>query len=181
MHSTYIIAQHDAGILLVHQQNAHERILYERFIKAVDGKPIATQQSLFPSTIELAAADAILLQELMPDLLDLGYHLAPFGNHTFVIQGAPADVYQGNEKVAIEKMLEQYKNFSSDLKYSKREKLLRSLAWQQAVKAGSHLSSKEMMGLLTDLFACTTPNITPNGKPTYMEYKKNELDKLFGR
>jgi DNA mismatch repair protein MutL len=181
LHSTYIIAQNDTGILLVHQQNAHERILYERFIKAVDGKPIATQQSLFPSTIELAAADAVLLNELMPDLHYLGYHLEPFGNHTFVIQGAPADVYEGNEKVAIEKMLEQYKNFSNDLKYSKREKLLRSLAWQQAVKAGTQLSAKEMMGLLDDLFTCTIPNITPNGKPTYMEYKKNELDKVFGR
>ena len=181
LHNTYIIAQNDTGILLVHQQNAHERILYERFIKAVDGKPIATQQSLFPSTIELAAADAVLLHELMPDLHFLGYHLEPFGNHTFIIQGAPADVYEGNEKVAIEKMLEQYKNFSNDLKYSKREKLLRSLAWQQAVKAGTHLSAKEMSSLLDNLFTCTTPNITPNGKPTYMEYKKNELDKVFGR
>jgi DNA mismatch repair protein MutL len=181
LHSTYIIAQNDTGILLVHQQNAHERILYERFIKAVAGKPIATQQSLFPSTIELAAADAVLLNELMPDLHYLGYHLEPFGNHTFIIQGAPADVYEGNEKVAIEKMLEQYKNFSNDLKYSKREKLLRSLAWQQAVKAGTHLLPKEMSGLLDNLFTCITPNITPNGKPTYMEYKKNELDKVFGR
>jgi DNA mismatch repair protein MutL len=181
LHSTFIIAQNDSGILLLHQQNAHERILYERFINAVDGKPIATQQSLFPSTIELSSTDAVVLKELMPDLHYLGYHVEPFGNNTFVIQGAPADVFQGNEKVAIEKMLEQFKNFSTDLKYSKREKLFRSLAWQQAIKAGTSLTQKEMAGLLEDLFNCNTPNITPNGKPTYMEYKKNELEKLFGR
>lgn len=181
LHNTYILLQNNTGFLLIHQQNAHERILYERFIKATDGKPIATQQSLFPSTIQLTATDTVMLTELLPDLHYLGYHLEPFGNNAFVIQGTPADVLQGNEKNAIEKMLEQYKHFSSDLKYSKREKLLRSLAWQQSVKAGTSLTAKEMQTLAEDLFACNAPNITPNGKPTYTEFKKAELDKLFGR
>ena len=88
---------------------------------------------------------------------------------------------QGSEKVALEKMLEQYKHFSSDLKYSKREKLLRSLAWQQAIKGGRSLTQQEMRLLVEDLFQCKAPNITPNGKPTYSAFKKNELDKLFGR
>ncbi len=181
MHCTYILAQNDAGFIVIHQQNAHERILYERFLKAVDGKPIAIQQSLFPQTMELAAADVTVLKELLPDLHYLGYHLEPFGNNTFVIQGTPADVDQGNEKTAIEKMLEQYKHFSNDLKYSKREKLLRSLAWQQAIKAGKALTQKEMKSLVQDLFICALPNITPNGKPTYTAFKKNELDRMFGR
>ncbi len=123
----------------------------------------------------------VLLNELLPDLHQLGYHLEPFGNNTFVIQGTPADVDQGNEKTAIEKMLEQYKHFSNDLKFSKREKLLRSLALQQSVKAGTALSQKEMQSLVNDLFTCTVPNSTPNGKPTYMTFKKEELDKMFGR
>ena len=83
--------------------------------------------------------------------------------------------------MAIEKMLEQFKHFSADLKYSKREKLFRSLAWQQAIKAGTNLTHKEMKMLVEDLFACNAPNITPNGKPTYTVFKKNELDKMFGR
>ncbi|MBL0357762.1 MAG: DNA mismatch repair endonuclease MutL [Chitinophagaceae bacterium] len=181
LHNSYILLQNNTGILLIHQQNAHERILYERFIKATGGKPIATQQSLFPSAIQLAAADTVLLTELLPDLHYLGYHLEPFGSNAFVIQGTPADILQGSEKNAIEKMLEQYKNFSNDLKYSKREKLLRSLAWQQSVKAGTPLTAKEMLVLVEDLFTCTTPNITPNGKPTYTEFKKTELDRMFGR
>ncbi len=181
LHLAYIVAQTDKGYYVLHQQNAHERILYERFIKATDGKPIATQQSLFPATIQLAAPDAVLLQELLPDLHNLGYLLEPFGNNTFVIQGTPADVEQGNEKVAIEKMLEQYKHFSIDLKFTKREKLLRSLALQQSIKPGTALTEKEMRVLVDDLFNCTTPNTTPNGKPTYLEFKKEELDKMFGR
>lgn len=181
IHNSYIIVQNDTGFFLIHQQNAHERILYERFTTATEGKPIATQQSLFPSTLALAATDAVIINELLPDLHALGYHLEPFGNNTFVVQGTPADVFQGNEKTAIEKMLEQYKHFSTDLKYSKREKLLRSLAWQQSVKAGTSLTQKEMQTLAEELFACAAPNITPNGKPTYTEFKKAELDKMFGR
>lgn len=181
LHSTYIIAQNQKGFLLIHQQNAHERILYERFNRALEGKPIATQQSLFPSTLELTPTDAVLLNELVPDLNYLGYHLEHFGKNTFVIQGTPADVLQGNEKAAIEKMVEQYKHFSSDLKYSKREKLLRSMAWQQAIKAGTALTEREMTILVEDLFNCSAPNITPNGKPTYSEFNKLELDKMFGR
>ncbi len=181
LHNSFIIVQTNRGYYLVHQQNAHERILYERFALAVEGKPIATQQSLFPATIELNAADAVLLKELLPDLNHLGYQLEPFGNHTFVIQGTPADVSHGNEKTAIEKMLDQYKHFSTDLKYSKREKLLRSLALQQSVKAGISLTDKEMKSLIEDLFNCAIPNSTANGKPTYLEFKKEELDKMFGR
>ena len=181
LHNTYIIVQNDAGFLIIQQQNAHERVLYERFIKAVEGKPIAIQQNLFPITMQLSAMDAVILNELLPELHFLGYHLEPFGNNTFVIQGTPADVTQGNEKLAIEKMLEQFKHFSADLKYSKREKLFRSLAWQQAIKSGTALTQKEMKMLVEDLFACNAPNITPNGKPTYTTFKKIELDKMFGR
>ena len=181
LHNSFIVVQTNRGYFLVHQQNAHERILYERFNVAVDGKPISTQQSLFPATMELAAADAVLLHELLPDLNHLGYLLEPFGNNAFVVQGTPADVDQGNEKAAIEKILEQYKHFSSDLKFSKREKLLRSLSLQQSIKAGTSLTEKEMKVLVEDLFNCHTPNITANGKPTYLEFKKDELDKLFGR
>lgn len=181
LHNAYIVVQNDKGYLLINQQNAHERVLYERFSTAVVGKPIATQQSLFPATIELAPADTIMLAELLPDLKLLGYQLEPFGNNTFVIQGTPADMQQAGETNAIEKLLEQYKHFSNDLKFSKREKLLRSLSLQQSVKIGTALSQKEMKQLTDDLFLCATPNATPTGKPTYMSFKKDEMDRMFGR
>ena len=181
LHNAYIVVQNDKGYLLINQQNAHERILYERFSGAVSGKAIATQQSLFPATIELAPADTVMLAELIPDLKQLGYQLEPFGNNTFVIQGTPADMPQAGETNAIEKLLEQYKHFSNDLKYSKREKLLRSLSLQQSIKIGTFLSQKEMKQLTEDLFLCSTPNATPTGKPTYMSFKKEELDRMFGR
>ncbi len=181
LHNTFIIGENRNGFIAIHQQNAHERILYERFLNAIKGKPIATQRSLFPATIELAPADTILLTELLDDLKLLGYLVEPFGNNTFVIQGSPADVIQGNEKATLEKMLDQYKHFSSDIKFNKREKLLRSMAWQQSVKSATVLDHKEMESLINDLFECETSNSTPNGKPTYLEFKKDELDKMFDR
>lgn len=176
---TYIILSSANGFLLIHQQAAHERILYERLLDATKGKTVATQRSMFPVSVELSPADTVLLEELMPDLQQLGYMIEPFGKNTFVIQGTPADVIQGNEKKIIESLLEQYKHFSSDLKFSKREKLVRSLARQQSVKAGTSLTAREMKTIAEDLFHCSTPNSTPEGNPTFMEFKKDYLEKLF--
>ena len=179
--STYIIACTSDRFLLVHQQTAHERILYEKLAAAMAGKPMTTQRSLFPSTIELTPADAVLLSELLPDLHQLGYTIEPFGKHAFVIQGTPADIDTGNEKAAIEKLLDQYKHFNSELKLPTREMLLRTVAWQGAVKTGTVLSEKEMEGLVNDLFACKQPNASPSGRPTYVEFKREQLEKMFMR
>jgi len=81
----------------------------------------------------------------------------------------------------LERILEQYKHFSSEIKLSKREMLLRTVAWQQAIKTGVALSEKEMRNLISDLFQCQQPNISPAGKPTYLEFKKDHLEKMFGK
>lgn len=181
LHQTYIIASTNSGFILVHQQLAHERILYDKYSVAAHGQQMATQKSLFPATLELAAADAALLQDLLPDLTSIGYQVEPFGNNSFVIQGIPADILPGNEKHAIELLIEQFKHFSSDIKFSKREKLIRCMARQQAIKAGQSLSQKEMLVLVEELFACTSPNVTPTGSPTYLEFKEDYLDRMFGK
>jgi len=179
LHSQYILSQTANGFILINQQAAHERILYEQLLEAAKGKAVAAQRSMFPVTIELAPADSVLLEELMADLHQLGYLIEPFGKNTFVVQGTPADVIQGDEKQVIHSLLEQYKHFSSDLKFSKREKLIRTLAWQQSIKTGRQLTEKEMQVLVEDLFKCKQPNITPDGKPTYLEFKKDALEKMF--
>ncbi len=181
LHQTYIIASTNSGFILVHQQLAHERILYDKYSVAAHGQQMATQKSLFPTTLELAAADAALLQDLLPDLTSIGYQVEPFGNNSFVIQGIPADILPGNEKHAIELLIEQFKHFSSDIKFSKREKLIRCMARQQAIKAGQTLSQKEMLVLVEELFAGTSPNVTPTGSPTYLEFKEDYLDRMFGK
>lgn len=179
LHNSFIIVPTNRGFILVNQQLAHERILYERFTASFTGKTIATQPSLFPVTLSLSPQDAMLLGELKADLYGLGYMIEPFGKDAFIIQGTPADLQQGNEKNIIENVLEQYKHFNSELRFSNREKIIRSLAWQQAVKTGTPLTQIEMKALLEDLFSCQQPNTTAAGNPTYIEFKKDYLDKLF--
>lgn len=181
LHHTYIVAGTNQGFVLIHQQLAHERILYERYMLAAREKPIATQKSLFPPTIALSAPDAVLLQELLPDLLLLGYQIEEFGKDTFVIQGTPADVPDGNEKNAIEQMLEQVKHFNSEVKFSRREKLIRSLAYQHAIKPGKSLTVTEMRKLAEELFGCNQPNITSSGNATYIAFKLDYLERMFGK
>jgi DNA mismatch repair protein MutL len=181
LHHTYVVVQTDQGFLVIHQQNAHERILYERYAKAVIGKPIVTQQSLFPATLELSPGDALLLQEILSELSSLGYQIESFGNNTFIVRGTPADVTQGDEQSAIENLLEQYKHFSSELKFSKREKVLRTLAMQHAIKPGTALNKKAMQTLLEELFQCEQPSVSPNGKPVYQSFLNTELNRFFGR
>ena len=179
LHNQFIVAPTPSGFILIDQQAAHERVIYERLMNASKDKPVSTQRSIFPVTIELTPADAVLIDELKNELQLLGFLIEPFGKNTFVIQGTPADLSQGNEKQAIDSLLEQFKHFSSDIKFSKREKLVRSLAWQQSIKAGTSLTEKEMKGLVDDLFQCATPNSTPGGNPTYLEFKKEQLEKMF--
>jgi DNA mismatch repair protein MutL len=179
--NTYITVPSKNGFLLVHQQAAHERVLYEQLKAAGKDKPVATQRSMFPSTLELTPSDSVVLEEIIGDLQYLGYIIEPFGKNTYVIQGTPADVAQGNEKHVIDILLEQYKHFSNEVKFSKREKLIRSLARQQSIKTGVRLTEREMRQLLTDLFACEQPNVTADGNPTYLEFKQEQLERMFGK
>ena len=181
LHNQFILAETQNGFILINQQAAHERVAYEKLTTAINGASIATQRSIFPVTFELAPADSVLLEELMSDLHQLGYIVELFGKDTFIIQGTPADLEQGNEKMVIERLLEQYKHFSPELKVSRREKLIQSLAKQQAIRPGQQLTEREMEALVTDLFGCTQSNTAPDGKPIYFEFKLEQLQKMFGR
>jgi len=180
LHNTYIIAPTQSGCIILHQQLAHERVLYEKYQKA-SAHPHATQKSLFPVVLELNPSDAILLDEMLEDLSIIGYEIESFGNNSFIIQGIPADVLSGNEKNAIELLLEQFKHFTGEIKYSKREKLIRCMSRQMAIKAGQSLSQKEMHSIIQSLSECDIPNVTASGAPTYIEFKESYLDGLFSR
>ena len=138
-----------------------------------------TQQSLFPQTLQLLPADAALISEMLPDLQVLGYDMEPFGNHTFVVRGTPADIQSGNEQASIEGLLEQFKHFSAELKLNKREQLTRSMARNNSIPAGKVLSTREMQNIIDELFACSMPNVSPGGKYTYVSFKLADITRMF--
>lgn len=179
--NTYIIMPAENSFLLINQQAAHERVLYNRMKDATTGTPAVIQKTMFPVTLELTPADTVLLLELLPDLKLLGYEIEPFGKNTFVVQGTPADLEDTEEKHLIDFTLEQYKHFNSDIRVSNREKLIRSLARQRAVKNGTRLTNREIKQLVTDLFNCEPFNMAPDGNPTYLEFRQDQIEKMFGR
>lgn len=179
VHQRYILLQIRSGFILVDQQAAHERILYDRYHQALQQSALASQQKLFPQTLQLTPADAVLLTDMLPDLRALGYELEPFGNHTFLIRGTPGAEGEGREQAVIEGLLEQYKHFSAELKPDRRERLIRSLARQNAIPAGKILSPAEMQLVVDELFACNQPGNSPGGGRTYVSFSLQELEQLF--
>ncbi|MFD2289108.1 DNA mismatch repair endonuclease MutL [Pedobacter petrophilus] len=181
LHNRYIVSQIKSGLMVIDQQMAHERILYERFLVHLDDRKGASQQSLFPQTITLNANDFELAKSLLDDIKSLGFDVREFGKNTLVVEGIPVDLGSSsiNETQLFEQLIEGFKNTQQELKLSKRDRLARSLAKNSAIKAGTALAQEEMNTLIDELFACKTPNFSVSGKPVIQTITLGELDKKF--
>ncbi len=176
LHKQYILAQVRSGLMLVHQQGAYERICYEKNIKASSGeKSLPSQTLLFPETINFNAADFQLVIDMEAEAKQLGFDYALLAGNSIMVNAIPADFLNENVKEAFEGILEQYKNFKSQLKLDKKESLARAAAKRQAQKYQKVLSQPEMQWLIDHLFACQNPQISPGGEPIL---KIVELEKL---
>jgi DNA mismatch repair protein MutL len=175
----FIVVESSAGLLLIDQQAAHERILFEKYLKQVNENAGATQQELFPVTINLSAGDFHLVQELEEDIRKLGFDVREFGANTYVIHGTPFGIPQTDGKVLVEKLLEQYKNHKEDLNIDVHERLVRAMVKNTSIKQGQSLSPEAMTELINDLFACEKPYLSIEGKPTVVVLSANEINTLF--
>jgi DNA mismatch repair protein MutL len=181
LHQKYIVAQIKSGMVIVDQQAAHERILYEKYLSMLTSKFGASQQFLFPQSIDLNPADFALVMEMEEEIRALGFVFNVFGKNTIVVNGIPTDVPNGSEKDLFEGLIEQYKNNKSELKLDRRENLARSLARKSALKPGTKLSLIEMNTLIDQLFACKTPNYAPNGNLTVVIMDMDKIGKYFNK
>ncbi|WP_297336764.1 DNA mismatch repair endonuclease MutL [Algoriphagus sp.] len=177
----YIVAQMSTGLLILDQQTAHERILYERYLRQLKLAQGPSQQCLFPPVVELSPGDFELVLGLMPELHSLGFMISEFGNHTVLVQGIPADVQLKNEKDLFEGLIEQFKNFKNELSLDKRENLARSLARKSSLKRGQKLTSQEMETLVGQLFACQNPNYGLSGNKTFVKLDLSSIHSFFGK
>ncbi len=164
LQQSYIVTTVKSGILVIDQHLAHERILYEKYLKEMETEVIASQQELFPHHISLNINDASMLKELKPELEKIGFRIETMNNTTFVINGTPVDCKGSDAVSIIEKILEDYKNNLSGNQSDKKLNLARSLASQMAVKAGQTLSSVEMQDIVDRLFGCAVAEVAPNGR-----------------
>jgi DNA mismatch repair protein MutL len=180
LQNRYIVAVTQDGLLLIDQQRAHERIMYEHYKKSAL-HPINSQQELFPQTIELSSADMLLLKELNDDLKNLGFDIVPFGKETIVVQGVPADLSSLNSVEVLNGLLENYKLNNLDIKLDKGENICRALAQNTCIKYGKELQFEEMKLLVEHLFACDEHAHSPQGKIVYTQINQTDIDKLFKR
>jgi DNA mismatch repair protein MutL len=180
IHGQYILTQIKSGIILIDQQAAHERILFEKFIAALANNQGSSQQNLFPQNIALSAADFELFQELSEELRALGFDIREFGKNTIVVQGYPAEIESGNEEKIILALLENYKQQAAITKFDKKEQLAKSLARQAAIKSGNILNTEEINQLIDELFACEFPQVGISGKASFIKLSLTDLSKLFG-
>jgi DNA mismatch repair protein MutL len=179
VHNRFIMSQIKSGFMLISQQAAHERVLYERFLQQLQNHSGVSQQSLFPQSVTLNSSDFELLKELLSDIRALGFDIREFGKNTVVVEGIPADLNNVAEHELLEQLLEGFKNNQAILKLDKRDSLARSLARNAATKAGTKMSLEEMNLLIDQLFACQMPNLALNGKPVISTFTMNELLERF--
>ncbi|MDF2448809.1 MAG: mutL [Bacteroidota bacterium] len=182
LYNKYIVSAHDSGLLVIDQQRAHERILYDHYIATKEkNSPSSSQQILFPVTIELTPNDYVLLETLMPHFKILGFEIEPFGKNTIVVQGTPAELGEFNTQEMVEGILETYKLNTFDIKIDPFENMCKSMAKNAGIKYGKILDDQEIALILEHLFLCENPMYSPNGKPVIMEMSKLELDAFFKR
>jgi len=175
----YILTSIKSGMLIVDQQRAHERVLFEWAVTVMNDQQASSQQSLFPETIELSNQDCELLKDLEPDLQKLGFTVDSFGGSSVVINGVPAEAADYPVSELIEGILEQYKNEADSLKSASRTALAKSIARNMSVKRGRTLQREEMLELIDALFACEQPQVSPGGKPCILKFSIDELNEKF--
>ena len=175
----YIITTMKSGIVVIDQQRAHERILYERLMAERAAGKVTAQQLLFPVNCRFNSADSEMLTEILPDLEKLGFIISPLGQNTFVISATPMDVKENELQGLLEQTINDYKGNMMQ-KFSDRDKsVCLSVARQLAVQAGTVLKPEEMQQMIADLFSCQAPNISPSGKRTMIIMSDGELTEKF--
>lgn len=178
VHQRYIVSPIKSGFMLIDQQAAHQRILYEEFLQKLNQGDATSQQKLFPQVVTFSTSDAILLREMLPVLQAFGVDIKEFSKTTFIVHGMPSSLEQQNEQKVLEALLEQYK-LNIPLRIEMRETIARSFAQQSAVPAGKLLTPVEMQQIIDRLFACEVPYQAPNGRKTFITYELEEINQRF--
>ncbi len=181
VHRRYLISPLRDSLLVIDQQAAHERILYEEAGRKLRGKGKEVQQLLFPIVLRLGREEHALALQLLELLQGVGFDIRDFGENTVVVDGVPSEMKNWNEGAALRHILGDIGEVPEVQLDELREKLLVSYARHSAVKEGVELDEREMQSILKRLMACDEPYFCPRGKPTVVKVLRRDLDKLFGR
>ncbi len=179
LHNKFISTNVRSGLMIINQQRAHKRILYEKFLNQIKGESAASQQNLFPHNITLSPDDILIIREIKDDLKSLGFMIEEFGQNGIVVNGVPVGMKESKVEPTLEQIIESFKKKASTLNFDKNIILARTMASNLSLKPGVKLSNEEMSNIFDQLFACAVPEKSPGGEGIITVVSLEEIDKLM--
>ncbi|MDA7759087.1 DNA mismatch repair endonuclease MutL [Amylibacter sp.] len=182
VHENYIISQTADGIVIVDQHAAHERLVYEKLKNKMALNGVSSQTLLIPEIIELSEQDSAVLMDLSADLSRFGLSIENFGGNSIVVRETPAILGEVNAKSLILDILDELKDWSeSNLIKEKLDAILSRVACHGSIRSGRIMKGEEMNALLREMEITPHSGQCNHGRPTYVELKLSDIEKLFGR
>ncbi|MGO4908396.1 DNA mismatch repair endonuclease MutL [Pseudorhodobacter sp. W20_MBD10_FR17] len=182
VHENYIIAQTADGMVIVDQHAAHERLVYERLKAQRDANGIAAQALLIPEIIDLSASDTARLLDVAPELAQLGLVIEAFGGTAIAVRETPAILGRVNASALLRDILDDLADLgTSDRLQARMDAVLSRMACHGSIRSGRQMRAEEMNALLREMEATPLSGQCNHGRPTYVELKLADIEKLFGR
>ncbi len=182
VHENYIIAQTESGIVIVDQHAAHERLVYEKLKRQMAENGVAAQALLIPEIVELSEGDCARLMELGDELARLGLVIEPFGGGALAVRETPAILGEVNADAMLRDILDELDDLGESLGVQARiEAILSRVACHGSIRSGRRMRGEEMNALLREMEATPHSGQCNHGRPTYVELKLSDIERLFGR
>ena len=175
----FILTSVKSGLMIIDQQRAHIRILYDRYLSQIASRKGASQGMLFPDIVQFSASEVPVLQSILEDLSYLGFELTDLGGGSYAINGVPAGIEGLRPTELVQNMVHTAIEKGCKVKEEVQSLLALSLAKAAAIVQGQVLSNEEMNNLVDGLLTSTSPNYTPDGKTALVVMKEDEIEKLF--
>ncbi|MGB5272879.1 MAG: DNA mismatch repair endonuclease MutL [Flavobacteriaceae bacterium] len=175
----YIVTTIKSGMVVIDQSRAHQRVLYERFLRHSTIKQAISQQLLFPLSLSFSKADIGILKEIMETLIAVGFVFGEIGETAVQVSGVPLLVPESEVGMVLDQLIADCQQEVSGAGFSQSDILSKTLAKTLAVKTGEALDNVSQLALVNDLFACKETRISPFNKPVYITITENDIDKKF--
>ncbi|HLA54556.1 MAG TPA: DNA mismatch repair endonuclease MutL [Flavobacterium sp.] len=179
IHKKYIVSPIKSGMVIIDQQRAHQRVLYEEFLTSMTVHQASSQQLLFPLNLYFSTGEMELISELKLSLANTGFVFEETAEDHVVISGVPVNVTESEVSIVLEQLLSDLHDGIPESSFSQNDSIAKSMAKSLAVKTGTYLTEKEQENLVNGLFACKEPNVSPFQKPTFITMRVEDLDKKF--
>jgi DNA mismatch repair protein MutL len=179
IHNKYIVSTIKSGMMVIDQHRAHQRVLYEDFLKNLTVKEATSQQLLFPLQLHFSPQDIIIVNQLKADLEHTGFVFSKVAEESVDIIGVPVGVPESEVSIILEQLISDVENEVPDSNFSATDLLAKSMAKSLAIKTGQSLQKDEQEHLVNKLFACKEPNVSPTNRTTFVTMSVDELDKKF--